>query len=141
MKASQRSKALQLHVKASHRTKALQLLEDFPHRKAHDTSCVHADIQVIAGRLFEVSFHWWRGASTEMSGSRSVAARPPVCFHPYSSDPLRLMRLLADVQQRTSRPFHQTSNFECDVSSKPRTPDIDSSDRFRGDMSLQDLSR
>ena len=33
------------HVKTTQRRKTLQLIENFPHRNAHDTSCVHADIQ------------------------------------------------------------------------------------------------
>ena len=36
------------HVKTTQRTETLQLLENFPHRKTHDTSCVPVDILFLA---------------------------------------------------------------------------------------------
>ena len=100
----------------------------------------------IAGRLFESSLGrfcrklpWLRGA-LGMSGPRTFSSST-CCFHPYPSDPLRLARLLASVQQRTSMPFHQTSNFKCEVQSKPRAPDIGSSDRLSEAACLSKASR
>ena len=54
------------------------------------------------------------GASAGMSGPRSLAARPPVCFHPYPCDLLRSGATLASVQQRKSVPFNKpaTSNVK-----------------------------